>query len=171
MAEYEDDYYNSHKKIDNNQFISEYLETTKDKTCWNIGCYLGSMLYIDIGGKCKRFFGKGKKDEVIVGTDTISIYDCYWEIWHNDELIIDAWTDNTIIKEKIQCIVNKQFIDVVINKNWIKFCFYDNYNLVCDFTNQNEVEDETDSILQLTSENGNEYEIKVFGNIFKRVEN
>ena len=170
MAEYKDDYYDSYKKTDNNQFISEYLEITKNKTCWQIGCYLGSMLYIDMGGKV-AYTTKLHKRNVEKGTDIIGVRDCYWEIWHNNELIIDAWTDNTIIKEKIQCIVNKQFIDVVINKNWIKFCFSGNYNLVCDFTNQNEVEDETDSILQLRCENNTEYEIEVFGKILKRVVN
>ena len=153
------------------KFISDYLEITKDKTCWNIGCYLGSMLYIDIGGQAKRFFGKGKKEETIVGTDTISVYDCYWEIYHDDELIIDAWTDNNIIKEKIRCLLNKQFVNVIIDDDWIEFSFSDNYKLICDFTNQNEVEDQEDSILQLTCENGNEYEISVFGNIEKHTLN
>ena len=158
-------------QINHEQFVSEYLEITKNKTCWNIGCYLGSMLYIDIGGQCKRFFGKSKKDETIVGTDTISVYNCYWEIWHNNEPIIDAWTDNQIIKEKIQCLVNQQFVDIAINENWIEFIFSDNYKLICDFTNQNEVEEYDDSILQLRSENGNEYEIEVFGNILKHIDN
>ena len=155
--------------IQNEQFISEYLAITKNKTCWQIGCYLGSMLYIDIGGKCKRFLGKNKKEWIIEGTDVIGVRDCYWEIWHNDELVIDAWTDNTIIKEKIQCLVNQQFIDVIIEKDWIEFCFSDNYTLICDFTNQNEVEDETDSILQLTSEDKIEYEILVYGKIEKHI--
>ena len=161
----------SYTPIEHSQFVSEYLEITKGKACWNIGCYLGSMLYIDIGGQAKRFFGKGKKEETIVGTDTISVYDCYWEIHQSDELIIDVWSDNKIIKEKVRCLINQQFVDVMISDDWIEFYFSDNYKLICDFTNQNEVEDENDSILWLTCENGNEYEISVFGHILKKLKN
>ena len=157
-------------QMNRKQFTTEYLEITKNKTCWQIGCYLGSMLYIDMGGRV-AYTTKLHKRNVEKGTDIIGVRDCYWEIWHNNELIIDAWTDNRIIKEKIQCLVNRQFLDVLIDENWIEFIFSDNYKLICDFTNQNEVEDETDSILQLRCENNTEYEIEVFGKILKRVVN
>ena len=156
--------------ISRSQFISEYSEITKNKICWQIGCYLGSMLYIDMGRKV-AYTTKLHKRNVEKGTDIIGVRDCYWEIYHDDELIIDAWTDNNIIKEKIRCLINKQFVNVIIDDNWIEFSFSDNYKLICDFTNQNEVEDQEDSILQLTCENGNEYEISVFGNIEKHTLN
>lgn len=160
----------SYKPVKRSQFISEYLEITKNKTCWQIGCYLGSMLYIDMGSKV-AYTTKLHKRNVEKGTDIIGVRDCYWEIYQNDELIIDAWTDNEIIKNKIQCLIDKQFVDVTIDDAWIEFSFSDNYKLICDFTNQNEVEDMDDSILQLACENGNEYEISVFGNIEKHILN
>ena len=156
--------------ISRSQFISEYSEITKNKICWQIGCYLGSMLYIDMGSKV-AYTTKLHKRNVEKGTDIIGVRDCYWEIYHDEELIIDAWTDNNIIKEKIRCLINKQFVNVIIDDNCIEFSFSDNYKLICDFTNQNEVEYQEDSILQLTCENGNEYEISVFGNIEKHTLN
>lgn len=59
-----------------------------DRPCTKFGHYLGSMLYLDFGGEIVTSTSKG--ESIVSGECVISVFDCHWEFFGADGLVIDS---------------------------------------------------------------------------------
>jgi hypothetical protein len=119
------------KKVGFIEFAQKSLSELKDKECRCAKTYLGSMFYIDFG---KLINMVGRKGNIFQkGEASISIRDCYWEIWENATLT--GCSNNNDLSFVLNIFVGKFVTKININDQYLIFGFDDSIELRCDLTN------------------------------------
>jgi hypothetical protein len=119
----------------------------KGKKCWDIGCWLGSIINISFGEKLTYIppsFGPKDSGIILTGEFHLKVID-FWQIFQNQEPYCnfryvdeDSYTE---LCHKIRILENKTVIDVSIDK--------DTFNIQIEF--------EEDLVFEVLADIGDEY--------------
>ena len=142
------------------------LYSTVNTNTFAVYKYLGSMFLLDAGEKIIRFNPR-RKQEYITGEITISVRECFWDIFYLDTKILSCHEE--LNNEKMHFLLNKFIQKFSIEDSHFIIHLSDGINIVCDLTNQAELEDydeEHDAVIAIYFLNSNKvYEIGKYGNI------
>ncbi|MBP7580997.1 MAG: hypothetical protein KA757_08320 [Vogesella sp.] len=145
------------RELSESEMRQVMLDQISDKVCWQVGKYLGSMLYMDFGGIIQIRPGVSKR-AIQVGEAMLGIRDCFWRLADGSRVIVDSESitdDNAAEKLKyLEGVFLRNFL--VRESNMVDLVFSNHVVLSLDTSNQYEAEDH---IAEFVAPNGRIYTI------------
>ncbi len=136
------------------------LESIREKKCWHVENYLGSMLHMDFGNRISLPSARG--NNIIQGEAILGIRDCFWSLSVSKEIIINSDSIDEINAQGVMSIlVGKNLIDIDRGSDLtVDFIFSDDIFLSVDTTNKYNA---SDDIVEFIAPDGKIYSIQSNG--------
>lgn len=136
------------------------LESTREKKCWQVKNYFGSMLHMDFG---KRISLPGVREKnIIQGEAILGIRDCFWSLYFGKKFIIDSDSIDEVNAERaLKVLIDKNLVDISRSSNLtMDFIFSHDISLSIDITNRYNADDD---IAEFIAPDGKIYAIQSNG--------
>lgn len=152
------------RELSESEMRQVMLDSISDKACWQVGKYLGSMLYMDFGGII-QIRPVVSKRAIQAGEARLGIRDCFWRLADGGRVIVDSESitdDNAAEKLKyLEGVFLRNFL--VRESNMVDLVFSNHVVLSLDTSNMYETED---NIAEFVAPNGRIYTIGPNGAFF-----